>query len=502
MKNFLFSLFFFGIVIIPGFSQDFSARLLDLDTKRPVPYATIQYGAHKGTISNDEGVFAINASAEKFEKIVITSMGYEPREIMASEFTKADIFLKPQVIQLDDVFLSDKKLSGREILERAKEKVKENYDFELSKKRFFFRESSLNRVKRFDMNIKKSSIADISQELMDSISESIPKNSDSYKEVLGDFYGNYSDQKITILKAANLYNPQSTASLDKLTARLNDIFKANVKKNSYLKVKSGIFGVKVDPEEVQDEIKEEKEAENKQPTPEEIEKSELAKRDDLKSATVNGIKSVMKNMFWKEEGIFDLFDKLNRYKYKVEGYTYLDQEIVYVIEFAPKRAADFRGKIYVNTSDFGVHRIDFSNVKPLKKFRLLGISAIDDVYRGKMIFSKNENGKYVPRYIEKETGESFGIDRPLTLIEKNKNVIGRRKQNELDMDILINVGQLNKYQFVVYDSEALSKSDFELQEAGKEFDYKTFKKYDPAFWEGYNTIEPNAAIKEFTAIEK
>lgn len=501
MKNFIFSVFLFLLTGLTAFSQEITARILDFITRKPIPYATIQYGPHQGTISNDEGVFSINAPEGSIKKINISSIGYEPLELVASQLNTSDIFLKSQVIQLDDVFLTNKKLTGREILERAKENIQKNYNFELSKKRFFFRESSLNQVRKFDMNIKESTIADINQALMDSISESIPKTTDAYKEVLGDFYGNYSSQKINILKAANLYNPQNTASLNQLTAKLDTIFKENVKKDSYLKIKSGLFGVKVDADELQEETREDKPKEIKTPTSEEIAKSENNKMNDLKSSTIGGVKSMMQHMFWEEDGEFDLFDKLNRYEYEMKGFTNLDQDIVYIIEFSPKHGADFKGRIYINTEDFGIHRIDYSNVKPLKKFRLLGISSMDDVYRGKMIFSKDENGKYVPRYLEKETGESFGIDRPLTLIEKNKNVIGRRKQNELDMDILIKVSQLEKYQFVVYDSEELQKADFEKLETDKKFEYKTFKKYDPAFWEGYNIIEPNTAIKEFTALE-
>ncbi|MGA8855171.1 MAG: carboxypeptidase-like regulatory domain-containing protein, partial [Christiangramia sp.] len=142
-----------------------------------------------------------------------------------------------------------------------------------------------------------------------------------------------------------------------------------------------------------------------------------------------------------------------------------------------------------------------TNVKPLKKFRLLGISAIDDVYQGKMIFSKGENGKYVPRYFEQESGQSIGVDRPLTVIEKNKNVMGKRKQNELDMDILINISQLEKCQFVVYGSQELDDEITDETGSSQEFDFRTFKRYDPDFWKGYNIIEPNAAIREFTALQ-
>ncbi len=499
-RLFLFS--FLWASFAPVFSQGFSARVIDFETKQPVPFATIQYGPHKGTITNEEGVFVINASPQSFDLLEISSMGYQSIKVKPEEVSGNIIYLRSQVIQLDDVFLTNKKLTGREILERVKLKVAENYNFQLTRKRFFYRESNINRVNRFDLDIDESTIADINQALMDSISGSIPKYSDSYKEVLGDFYGSYSHQKIQLIKAANLYNPQSTTSLDKLTKKLDNIFRENVKRNSYLKIKSGLFGVKVDADELAGERKESlAEAEEKQLTPEEFATSVTDKRNNLVSSANENISSVVSKTFWNEDSTFDLFDKLNRYKYNVKGYTYMGAEIVYVIEFEPKRGADYRGKVYVNTGDFGVHRIDFTNVKPLKKFRLLGISAITDVYRGKLIFSKDENGKYVPLYLERESGQSFGIDRPLTLIEKNKNVVGRRKQNELDMDVLINISQLDKYQFVVYDTEEIDEEEFKKIDFSSKFDYQTFKRYDSEFWSGFNIIEPNVAIKEFTALQ-
>ena len=503
MKNLCFSLLFIILWSSPGFSQEFTGRVLDLKTKNPVAYATIQYAKNRGVVTNEEGYFSINLPASNLDNLLVSSMGFETQEFKSSQLENNIIYLKSKVIQLGDIFLSNKKLTGEEILERAKSRVAENYNFNLRKKRFFFRESNVSKVNKFLLDIDESTIPDINQELMDSISESIPKYSDSYKEVLGDFYGDYSQQKIEIIKAANLFNPQSKTSLNKLTNRLDDIFKENVKKNSYLKIKSGLFGVKVDAEEIAEERKEnvKEEKEKKKPTPEELANSENDRRKEMVNSTNENISSILKNTFWKEDGIFDLFDKLNRYKYEVEEYTYFDNEIVYVIAFEPKGRSEFRGRVYVNTSDFGVHRIDYTNVKPLKKFRLLGISAIDDVYQGKMIFSKDENGKYVPRYFEQESGQSIGVDRPLTVIEKNKNVMGKRKQNELDMDILINISQLEKCQFVVYGSQELDDEITDETGSSQEFDFRTFKRYDPDFWKGYNIIEPNAAIREFTALQ-
>jgi hypothetical protein len=38
-----------------------------------------------------------------------------------------------------------------------------------------------------------------------------------------------------------------------------------------------------------------------------------------------------------------------------------------------------------------------------------------------------------------------------------------------------------------------------LENKAEDFEYQKFKKYNPEFWDGYNIIEPNAAIKAFTA---
>ncbi|QYA25267.1 carboxypeptidase-like regulatory domain-containing protein [Gramella sp. MT6] len=497
MKNSFLLSFILLLVSASVFSQEFSGKVLDEKTKKPIPFATVQFAKNRGVITNDEGFFTINRPASEIEELMISSVGYEPNQVKTLDTGNNIFYLKTQVIQLDDVFISDKKLTGKEIMEKAKERVEENYDIGTIKKRFFFRESNLNAVKRFDLDVQESSIADIDQNLMDSISESIPKNVNSYIEALGDFKGNYKSQEVELIKGANLYNPQSTASLDKLLDRMDNLFKENVKPDSYLKIKSGLLGVKVDV----DEIIEENEKPENEPTEEEIAETEARKKKSVVETTNTYVESLLNHAFWNEEGTFNLFDKLNKYRFTVEGYTYLESSLVYIIKFEPKGNADFKGQVYVDTEDYGVHRLDYENVKPLKKFKLLGISSIDDVFRGKMIFTKNASGHYLPRYMEREAGESFGIDRPLKMIEKNKNVIGKRKQNELDLDILINVSQRNKYQLIFFyhfDEENAVAID---ESSSNEFEYQTLKKYDPDFWDGYNIMEPNSAIKEFTAIE-
>ena len=478
-------------------AQEITAKILDWQTREPIPYATILYAEDKGVITNEEGIFSLVQQTD-IKLLTISSMGYETIEVEAAS-VPAEILLKPSTIQLNEVFLSNKNLTGKQIIEKVKEAVASNYDLDLSQKRFFFRQSNLNRVNRFKLEVDESTIEGIDQRLMNEISENIPKVTGSYKEVLGDFFGNYDQQKIQFTKAANLHNPSSSERLEELTEELETIFRQNLKQHSYLKVRSGIIGVKVDADELEDEFV--AKAEPVEKTAEEKEKEIADKKERLKTTVNSEVKQLLGSMFWKEGNTFNLFEKSNKYKFEVEGFTHLDGETVYVISFQPKRGADYKGKIYVNTTDFGVHRLDYENVKPLKRFRLFGISTADDVYAGKMIFAKNEEGKYLPRYLEQQRGETFGLDRPLTIIEKNRVVPGRNKQNELDLDLDLSFSQVNTYQFVIYESAPLEKSAYDKVDAEKEFDFATFKSYNPEYWEGTNIIEPNSAIQQFTTLE-
>ena len=482
-------------------AQEVRAQVLDSVTKQPIPFVNILLAENRGLVTNEEGFFSYNSEDEKLPEIIkISSLGYELVELRPEQISGGIIYLVPASIELREVFLSNENLSAKEIIERVKEGVSNNYNFNNSRKRIFLRESDYSHVRQFHMEVDKSTIAGIDQKLMNEITKKMPKVSDSYREVLADMYGNYDTQKLNIIKAANLHNPQSMKSLEQITDHLNILFTSTLKDRSYLKIRSGIIGFKVDEDELQEGLVA-LEEEKKEKTPEEKEKSKARSKEYLQTSSLAEVKKLMNGMFWKDDITFNLFDKSNKYKFTMDGFTWIENATAYVINFEPKRGADFKGRLYVNTEDYGIHRLEYENVKPLKKFRLFGISTADDVYRGKMIFTKDEAGKYNLSYMEQETGETVGIDRPLTIIEKNKHVKGRRKQNELDLDLKLKLSQVHKLQLVVYENESLVPGELENLATTSNFDYPTFKTYNPDFWKGYNIIEPNAAIKSFTALE-
>lgn len=334
------------------FAQNFSARLIDEKTTEPIPFATIQYAKNKGVITNEEGIFSfdITTKIKDQDSIHISSMGYETRTFALSQKLDTLIVLAPKIFELNSVFLSSNPLEVKEIIEKVKENLAENYQVNLSKKKIFFRQSDLNQMQKVDFGFKKSTIEELNKQLIDSIAYLVPRQSEYYKEVVGDFYGDYSKHKFHIDKAAELYDKSKDVSMDGLSDKIERIFKENVKPDSYLKIKSGLFSTKVQLDSLQNEHKEESDS---------MVQVENTDDQNFLEDIKGHISSLYEELFFHEDSKIDIFRKSNRYKFDLKDYTYIDNEPVYIIDFSPKGKKDFIGTMYVNVEDFAVMRLEF-----------------------------------------------------------------------------------------------------------------------------------------------
>jgi len=496
MKKGIIGLIFLSLLISNTYSQTISSKVIDKKTNEPIPYATIQITKDQGIITNEEGVFSItieNTSTQN-DSIYISSMGYEKKGIAHNIAIDSIVYLNPKAIELHSVFVSNKNLTIDEIIENVKDRLSQNYDFGLSQKRLFFRQSEFNDIKKVNVDFKKSTIKELNKKFIDSAVSLIPKKSQYYTETLCDLFGDFDNRKLNIIKAAELYDKNNQVSMDAMSKRMEEIFTKNVKPNSYLKIKSGFFGTKVQVDSILEANKEASSVKD------EIDNKE-DKSDFLKHRK-SRLKILMSSLFFNEGVMSNFLDKSGRYNFELKDYTNIGEHSVYIINFAPKRKEDFKGTLYVNTEDFAIVRVDYENVKPLKNFKLLGLQYQDNLYRAKLLFAKGKQQKYDLKFMEMYRGNYFGIDRPLKVIEKNKHVRGRRKQNELSLGIDAGIGNLTKYEIVVFDKKALTQSEFDSAKENKNIKPQYLSKYDPKFWQGYNIIEPNTAIKQFVATPK
>lgn len=488
-------------------AQSLSSKIIDSISQKPIPYATVQL-KNKGVITNEEGVFSflLHKNIKETDSLFISCIGYESIGKPLKEFTGSAIVLQPKAIELNNIILSNKQYTAEEIIDFVRANLNDNYNRSLIKKRLFFRDSQYQDFVKSNVEFKKSTIAALNKKFIDSVMNSIPKKSSYYTEILCDLYGNNDKekQKIHLIKASELYDKKNELDFTKLEAKFNEIIKSDVKPNSYLKVKSGIFGTKIKGDDFDafygkeidstDTVALKKQLEEKK-------KQEKERKTNFAKYKKGALGRVFKDLFFMEDAKFNFINKPKKYNYTIEDFTYVGDDAVYIIGFESKGSADYKGKLYINSDDFAVIRADYENIKPLKKFSLLGFSMNEFLGKGKLFFSKDKNEKYSLRYLESEFGTKVGIKRPLKIIEKNKIVRGRNRQNELSLKLDMAFKTINKYEIIVFNSEELSSSQFEAYTEANSVLPKYMPNYDPEFWKDYTIIAPNQAIKEFTSEE-
>ena len=81
--------------------------------------------------------------------------------------------------------------------------------------------------------------------------------------------------------------------------------------------------------------------------------------------------------------------------------------------------------------------------------------------------------------------QSFGIDRPFKLIEKNKNVEGRRKQNEISFKLDLAVTNEFKTELQVFESDRISSVDYKKIKEDNKVLPIYIEKFETNFWEEF-----------------
>ncbi len=497
--------FCFGLILCsaPLAAQTLTSVIIDSATQKPLPYVTVQL-KNKGMITNEEGrfTFLIDKNIQPTDSLFISCIGYASIAKPLNQFTGNSIVLSPKAIELDPVIVSNKSYTAEEIIDLVKKNLSRNYTQQLTKKRLFFRKSSFQRMIKTDYTLKKSTIEAFNKKFLDSVIATIPKSNSFYTEVLGDLYGNYDKekQKLALIKASELYDKDMELDMNKLEEKFNTIIKENVKTDSYFKIKSGLFGTKVDADEIFGKEIDSADVTAVNKELEKAKKNEEERKKNFASYRRSALGDIFNSLPFRDDSYLNFISKSNRYDFTLKDFTYMGKDAVYVLEFEPKRSEDYKGTLYINSDDFALIRVDFENVKSVKTFKLLGISLNTYLSKGKIIFSKGSDTTYGLRYFESETGNRMGIKRPLKIIEKNRHVKGRNKQNELSGNVDLAFTNIDKNEVVVFESESLSPTNFDAFTENNTVLPTYMPSYDPEFWKGYNIIEPNAAIREFTSV--
>lgn len=493
LNSFLVSFLLFSSYF--SYSQELSALVLDSLNQNPIPFASIYLKSGSGAVSNEEGRFRLRYKAEKVLKdsLFISCMGYKTLSLSLEQLQDSIFYLPPKAIALNSVILSNKQLSADEIVKAIQENIPQKYELGLTEKKVFFRETGNSKFEKLNLNIKKTTIEEFNQVFWDSIFRKIPKTNEWYQEFAGTLYGDYTEdnQKMELDKALDLEDKEKSAIFKNTEQLFDTIIKENVKSTSYFKVRSGIIGAKLDTDEINSAKQDTLCAEEK----------ELHRKKDFLSWKKNKLTNLLKNLFKENELNISILNKASKYNFTVNNLTFFGDTPVYILDFSPKRNADFAGRLFVDADRLALIRLEYKNIQNISDFSLLGVSYLEDLKEVIVQFKKGLNGKYSAEYLEFNSGFKGGFERPLVITEKNKVVKGRNKQNQLKMDLDIATRQYQKYQLVVFETTPISQEAFDAIKEEPKVLPVNLTEYDPNFWEGYSIIEPNKAIKAFKVVE-
>lgn len=473
-----------------AFAQSATYRVVDEQSGEPVPYASVETGPGKGTISNEEGYFTLNPGGLGNRAIRISCMGYRTVELEPARLRKPSepITLQPAAINLNEVRLTNRVPGAEEIIEQVRQHLPANYP--LSGKAFdiFYRESEYMQFDDLKLELEKAS--DLSRRALDAADQRLRQlgediaRSDARKFL--DFKGNLAivDDTASILRverATELTDHKKGYSMDDIQQRAQEIILSHVDSSQTYKVKTGIFKI----EDSISPAKEFMEAENRD--------SDSSEHDYLKgrSRSLLGIAS------WKEGTKLRSFLDGENYDYRFVEATYFDGNYVYAIDFTPrKRKAKYAGTLYVDATSFAVLKADYAYGRGRRGDKvnlklLLGIKYVENLSRGTAIFKRNELNTYVPYFIQNEYGNYIYLHRNLKFIENS------RRKRKVRFDFLMEGGVRQRESVLLSPAGPPEFQALTGYSEPEKIRIRKILQYEPTIWEDTQVIAPLEEMKNF-----
>jgi hypothetical protein len=474
-------------------AQEITAKIIDKITNEPVPFVAVQTAAFKGVISNEEGVFIINREEIASNTIKLSCLGYQALTISIDELKSSAyiIQLEPATNELNTVYLSNTRPHVDSIISRVNKNLKANYKSDSLRFKFFYRETSYIDFENLDLKVNKASHFKKRQlveanENLNNMSNEIMNGDFVY---FTDYSGNLhimdsTAKKLDIDKAIKIINSNKDISLDNIQEKAQNIVLRYLDTTKTYKLKTGLFKIEDSLSLANDHNK------NDNPDEFDIENLKSNTASILQKAQV-GPNSVLRHILNTEN-----------YEYILKTANFINNDMVYLIEFKPKRSrAKFTGSLYITEDSYAVLKLDYrySEGKRGEKINLrllLGVKYIENVNQGTIIYRKNRDSLYEPRYIKSESGEYFYLHRPLKFIENSAN------RNKTTFDFKI-VGNTKHREELLFSSiEKLESLEYNAIMEQKTITFETLRKYDAHIWNGKETLAPTAELKTFNAEEK
>ncbi|MEH6536024.1 MAG: carboxypeptidase-like regulatory domain-containing protein [Psychroserpens sp.] len=493
MKTYFFLSVFLFLISFIG-AQELSVKILDKSTNKPVSFVAVQTAEFKGVISNDEGVFIIDMQDVASNTIELSCLGYQSLTMTIDELKASDYIIKllPAINELNAVYLTDRRPNVDSIISRANRNLKANYKSDSLSYNFFYRESSYIDFENLEFKVNKAShfkkrqLVDANESLNKMSNEIINGNFVYFTDYSGDLHIiNSMTKKLEVEKATKIINSEKDISLDNIQEKAQNIVLRYLDTTKTYKLKTGLF-------KIEDSLSlTNKNDKNDNPNEFDIKNLSSSTESLLNKSKISGSSSILRKVL-----------NTDNYEYTLKNASLVNNKTIYLIEFKPKRSrARFTGSLYVSDDSYAILKIDYRYAKGKRGEKInlrliLGVKYIEKINQGTIIYRKNEQNYYEPRYIKSESGQYFYINRPLKFIENSSD----RNKTAFNFKIVGNT--MSREELLFSSISRLESSDFLNIKENKTVTFETLRKYDANIWTGKETLAPTTELKTFDAEEK
>lgn len=471
---------------------------MDAKSKEGLPFVTIQYNGDRGVITNMDGYFSISERELGAEKtLIVSAMGYLSKKADVSKLrgNNWNIELSEAVNQLSNVFLTNKRPNIDSIMARVNRNVPKNYDNRVAKYNLFSRQSTYFDPTDVTIEIDKSSgfskkQLEESNAQLQALSKVVVNRPPSrqYIDILLDMYfKEHAESKIEVAKAMKLLDINNKASFENIQDKATAIIMKHLDATKTYTLKSGLFTL---DDSLTVDFKKDLEAESKKD-------ERKINRDNLNNTLQDLFGDAM---FGKVTGM-DFVTDLSAYDYTLEDVNTYNDELIYVVNFTPKRhRAKFKGTLYIAENDYAILKINYAysegkKGESLNLRLLLGLKYSENIRKGTIIYSKEDEGSsYYPHYINQQMGQYIYVHRPLKFIEN-----GDETNNKAAFDFIIEGTIMETQELLSLSNAPLTLDSYNAFNPSEYAEYEILDHYDPNVWQSLNSIEPLEEMKKFRA---
>ena len=468
-------------------SQNIVGKIIDENSKGPIAYAAIKVDDFHGAFSNEEGFFKLNI--DDLDTVTVSCLGYKTKILKIDDILDNNyiISLEEAINQLDEVFISNKKPNVDSIMARVRRNLNKNYDFYLNQYTVFFRETTYLDFANLEFVVEKASHINKkdlqkANTSLDSLSRAIMDNKTlNFLDFKGKLLAkDNKNSKLEISRATKLIDRKNDFTIEDVQERAQNLVYKYLDTTKTYKVKTGLF-------KIEDSMSLKSDKNNKP-----IEKNEY-QIDDLNSKS----RSLLNHAEFYDNSFLTNILNQDLYEYSLVNTTSFNGDLIYTINYIPRRSkAKYSGRLYVTDFDYAITKLDYQFAKNRhgEKFNLkliLGVKYVENLNNGTLIYEKDSNHKYQPKYLKQDEGRYFYVSRDFKLIENSW------AKNKTSFSFKIEGDIRNKEEMLFINNEKIALGDYENFKQDKVVPYQLLNKFDATIWQNEETIEPLVEMKQF-----